>query len=125
MTIDEVIALLEESPGPDIKLDVMITALVEPGWEAVDGSLTLRRWSDKCAEWHYKYPPKFTNNIQLARDLSSWILLQASDIGADGLAVVVLGNPDTSPAGEVRGIHACLEIAWCIASLKAIKADRA
>lgn len=64
----------------------------------------------------------YTTDLTAARSLSDWMLLYASDIGADGLAVVRLGDPASSR--EVVGIHARLEIAWVIAAIKAIEATR-
>lgn len=69
-------------------------------------------------------PPSYTVSLDAARGLSNWVLIYASDIGADGLALVRLGNPAVSPSPEVSGIHSSLEIAWCIAGLKAQEAAR-
>lgn len=68
-------------------------------------------------------PPHYTTSIDATRSLSNWVLIAASDIGADGLAYVKLGNPATSPSQEVMGIHADLVMAWCIAALKAREAQ--
>ena len=71
---------------------------------------------------HASEAPRYTTSIDAARVLtknSDWVLLHASEIGADGFALVVYGNPGTRT--EVSGIHSRLEIAWCIAALKTRK----
>ena len=65
----------------------------------------------------------YTMSLDASRSLSNWVLVFASDIGADGLAMVELGDPSHSPSVEVCGIHSILEIAWCIAGLRARQRD--
>lgn len=65
----------------------------------------------------------YTTDLTTARNLSNWLLLYASDIGADGLAMVTLADPSTSPVKEVTGIHGRLVMAWVIAAMKAREAD--
>ena len=48
--------------------------------------------------------PDFLTSWDAARTVSNWVLLGASDIGADGLPLVELGNPATVPTGLVHGI---------------------
>ncbi len=66
--------------------------------------------------------PHYTTSLDAARSLSNWVLVYASDVGADGLALVRLADTG-SPVKEVEGIHNRLEMAWCIAALKARQAD--
>ena len=87
-----------------------------------DGKSKGRQWlvdSHGGIETWANHPPPFTTSLDAARSLSDWVLIYASDIGADGLAMVKLGDPGRSPSPEVVGIHASLEIAWCIAALRA------
>jgi hypothetical protein len=57
-------------------------------------------------------------NWHCARYLCSWLLLQASDIGADGLPLVRLGDP--SVTAEVVGIGRTLEQAYFAAAFRAL-----
>lgn len=104
----DLIARLEAAAEGSRELDTSIgrTYDLPPLSREVDGAP--RSW------------PHYTTSIDAARSLSNWMLIYASDIGADGLAMVKLGNPSlSSPSLEVYGIHSDLIIAWCIAALKA------
>lgn len=66
--------------------------------------------------------PRYTSSIDAARALSQWLLLYASDIGGDGLAMVRLGMPEHPPRtvegyGLGGGLHA-LARAYCAAAIR-------
>lgn len=119
MTLTDLIAALEAADGPSRELDAEIANLL---------GLTTSYWPGK--EWEYRDGgewrplPAYTTSLDAARSLSDWVLIHAGDISADGLAQVILGNPATTPVGEVEGIHQRLEIAWCIAALKTREFDK-
>lgn len=61
----------------------------------------------------------FTSSLDAARKLGG-MLVFASDIGADGLPMVKLvTDTSTTPVIEYTGIAPTLELAWCIAALRA------
>lgn len=62
----------------------------------------------------------WTRKLDDAVKLSDWILLYASDIGADGLPMVVLGDGSVAPSREAKGIAGgTLALTWCAAALRA------
>ena len=114
---------LEQATEGSRELDVRIAVKVGYDFEDVHG----KRFSQaiqQCPEMPYNaidswHVPNYTTSLDAARSLSNWVLIQASDIAADGLAFVELGDPSRSPSVEVHGIHANLVLAWCVAALKA------
>lgn len=67
----------------------------------------------------FNLAPFYTTSINSVRTLGG-LLVFASDIGADGLPMVKLVfDTSTTPVIEYTGIAATLELAWCIAALKA------
>lgn len=65
------------------------------------------------------YADKYSRSLDAARTLANdKILVQLSDIGADGLPLAVLADPSTTPTGEWQGIAATLPLAWCAAALR-------
>lgn len=68
--------------------------------------------------------PDPTASLDAARSLGGMIVC-ASEIGADGLALVKLVfDTTTTPIAEYTGIHSRLEIAYVIAALKALEAAK-
>lgn len=64
--------------------------------------------------------PFFTSNLNAPRHLGG-LLVFASDIGADGLAMVKLVfDTTTTPVVEHTGIHSRLHLAWLVAALKGL-----
>jgi len=78
------------------------------GWRCRDWG-SGDEWKPPQGSWHHteEEPPTYLHSLDAARTISTWVLIHASDIGADGLPLVVLGNPATTPAGEVRAIAYC------------------
>jgi hypothetical protein len=97
--MQDLIERLEKATGPDRELDSDIASLVYPNGE---GAM------------------RYTSSIDAARSIDKGALcVFASDIGADGQAIVKLvTDTATSPIIEHTGIHSRLEIAWCIAAVK-------
>lgn len=119
----------EQATGPDRELDGAIATSL--GWTDVHGSVLRADFQGGrppgVIDW-WDHVPRFTASLDAARTISEWVLLHASDIGADGLALVELGNPTTTPTGLVRGVgygggqHA-LVLALCAAALRALAAE--
>jgi hypothetical protein len=61
-----------------------------------------------------------STSIDKARRISNWLLLHMSDIGADGLPLVELGDCD---ANKVVGIARDLPLSYCAAALRAVAFD--
>ena len=104
-SIDAIIALLENARYSDFTIDEEISR-VTGIWNGEEMDV-----------------PSFTSNLNDARSISNWLLVYASDIGADGLALATLADPGYSPPLEATGMHSSLEIALCIAGLKARQLD--
>lgn len=123
------ISELERAREGSRELDAKITALVERRTITHDDKgRMLGRADDPPHDicilyWpggtDYPFVKRYTTSLDAVRSLSNWVLIRASDIAADGLALVELGDPSRSPSVEVTGIHADLILAWCIAALKA------
>ncbi len=122
-TQDALIARLEAATGPDEELDGEIALIAgwtygkrererQPWWRDAQG------YRAGVGGWDNR-PPPFTGSFDKARTLSDWLLVQASDIGADGLPLVILGNPGVTPPADATGIGATLPLCMCIAALKA------
>ena len=115
--LQSLIERLEKVEGPDRELDRAIHALEFP-CDLFDGPPDDPVYQEPNSPLWFNVPT-YTASLDAAVGLSNWILLHASDIGADGLPLVQLGDPSRSPVVEVTGIHQRLVIAWCIAALKA------
>ncbi len=93
-------------------------------------------WTEDEWGWYYQTSPngrnlpytlkapQWTRDLNAVRELSNWILIHASDIGADGFPLVELSDPSTSPPRIARGIGLCggphaLTRAWLAAALRA------
>ena len=64
-------------------------------------------------------PPTYTQSIDTVRRHFDYLCVYASDIGADGLAMVKLvTDTSTSPIAEHVGIAVRLEHAWLAAALR-------
>lgn len=65
--------------------------------------------------------PAYTTSLDAAATLSTWMLISASDIEADGLPAVRLGDPSPRQGiKEVLGLCGrTLALTWCAAALKA------
>lgn len=66
-------------------------------------------------------PPAFTSSLDDTRKSFPYLCVFASDMGADGLAMVKLvADTSTTPVIEYAGIAARLEAAWLAAALRAL-----
>lgn len=121
------ISRLKKAEGPDRELDCDIARSL--GWQ-VQWTTDDAHQFIPCGIWGDERKgekgliPRFTESLDAARGMSNWVVLYASDIGADGLALVQLGDPSRSPTVEVSGIHPSLVVAWCIAALKARQSEK-
>lgn len=108
----------ENAEGPDRRLDADIARAAR--WE----HRALVAWWYPPGSKTAQALPHFTASFDAARTICRWILISASDIGADGMARVVLGNPTPPSPMEACGIsygggkHA-LALAYCAAALRA------
>lgn len=107
----DLIARLEAAETGSRELDLCIWCQIEYGGQPTEGNVFKRGLV-------LNNQPHYTTSLDVARSLSNWVLLQLSDIGADGLALAVLGNPAVSPAVEVSGVHSSPIMALCIAGMK-------
>lgn len=121
MTKDELIAELEQTTSganDSRKLDIAVADEVFG-----KGILVADPFSGKETMWYSnnKLIPlrHYTISLDAARSLSNWVLLHLGDIGADGLPYAVLGDPSQTPPKEATGIGATIELALCIAGVKA------
>ncbi len=83
-------------------------------------------WNDSWPNWGDRHQvegiarelgcPDCASSLDAASTLSGWALAYASDIGADGLPLVVLTD-GTSEAKGVAGRN--LTLTWCAAALRA------
>lgn len=87
-----------------------------------DDAMGLRRdISAAVLDLPAEYAPPWHRSLDTARSISTWIIVHASEIGADGMALVELsdtGGP-CRPVNVVRGVGSTLAIALCAASLRA------
>ena len=111
----DLIARLEAARGPDRELDAEIAKHL--GWvRAKSAEIGWYDESGMCCD----VCPHYTRSIGAARSIcEDAMLVYASEIGADGLPLVKLVTNTESPIVEHEGIAATLELAWCIAALKA------
>lgn len=99
-----------------------------PDWETAGGHWVPPEYGDghfscHCEnDAHFADPPPYTTDLNAARSLSNLVLLHAGEITADGMALVELGDTG-SPVKTYKGIASRLEMAWCVAALKARQAD--
>lgn len=129
--MDELIEKLEKATGPDRELDLSIAdvfgfkqtivnlSACPPLFPKADKFKGIWRDGSKTA------CPKYTLSIDAALTLTDLILLQLSDIGADGLPFAVLGDPSPTPTREYIGIASSKAKAICIAALRARKQTNA
>lgn len=117
----DLIERLERASGPDRELanDVLFAC----GWtahETSDGPDRHVVWESPDGHgFEDGDQPDPTASLDAARSLGGMIVY-ASDIGADGLALVKLVfDTTTTPIVEYTGIHSRLEIAYVIAALRA------
>lgn len=90
-------------------------------WDIKGGSVVFERWNDdnRCP-FNGGYPlPAYTASLDAIRSLGGMVVF-ASDIGADGLAMVkIVIDTSTSPIVEHTGIAPQLQHAWLAAALRA------
>lgn len=105
---------LEALTGPSREVDAEIAKAT--GWKPVQWE-----FAGKYGVAWGAVPPNFTSSLDAARSIfPNAMLIYANEIGADGLPYVQLcTNTSTNPVTVHAGIGATLEIAWCIAALKA------
>ena len=119
--IEKLEAATEGSRELDLSLDECV-ARDEEG--RLDLHATIRYFENQNERLPYdnigmEWLPHYTTSLDDARSISDWILLELSDIGADGLPLARLGDPSRSPPVEVSGIGADLILSLCIAGVKA------
>ena len=112
------ITRLEAAKGPDRELDAEIAKHL--GWTTFIFGGAGPCWKDTNGRIMAECP-HYTGSIDAARTISSdTLLVHASDIGAKGLPLVrLVMDTSKSPIIEHHGIARTLELAWCIAALKA------
>lgn len=120
--IEELARSVEGLTKPSRKLDAKIYCALFPhphGYKLraeKDGSISV--YVDDY--WHHSYTvaKDYTSSIDDVRSLGGMVVF-ASDIGADGLAMVKLVvDTGTTPVVEHTGIAANLEFAWLAAVLR-------
>lgn len=120
------ITRLEALAGPDRELGNEI--LLECGWsqrEDGDGPDRITIWiAPDGGEFFDGEQLNPTRSIDAARSIcKDAMVVQASEIGADGLPMVwLVTDTSTSPVIDYIGIASTIELAWCIAALKAREA---
>jgi hypothetical protein len=121
----------EKASKPSRLLDFEIQVLIDDRyWPIYDWKWRITnpnaRMSDYLAEYRSIIDdddqdfdfPRYTSSLDGSRSIGG-MLVFASDIGADGLALVCLvTDTGTSPIKEYVGIAATLELAWCAAALR-------
>lgn len=131
----ELAAKVEQASGPDRELDALIAATARTGTEhawamkypawlaAADGRVHLEKNGPSFEA------PAYTASLDAAMKLLDGVgvMMHLSDIGADGLPLARVGNPET--AEVFNGIASCimtdtaptagLALALCAAALKA------
>lgn len=120
--VRHLISLVERAPAPNRHLDRLVHYLVGTSVRQPPYRLELSIRD----QWDVK---RYTDNFDAARSLTNWVLVGASDIGADGLAWVSFANPATTPSGQVEGIsfgggHGSLARAACAAAIRAYLIDK-
>lgn len=123
---ETLIKRLEALTGPSREVDEEIAKAL--GWTAVPWNFAGAcgmTWYASGGEVH-KECPRFTGSIDAARSICPDVMVvYASEIGGDGLPYVELCTSTDTPVAVHNGIGKTLEIAWCIAALKAREADNA
>lgn len=116
-SLPSLIQRLEEAPGPCPKLDAEIC---EVQLRLIVPNVTWQQLRHVVEQ----VPCSYTSSFDLARGLSKWVLVHASDIGADGLPLVRLGNPGNVMIvlGVGQGDKG-LARAMCAAALQALAID--
>lgn len=113
------IKCLEALTGPSREVDAEIAKAV--GWSFEPEFLTLK-WTSPNGEISRAAPPQFTSSLDAARSICQGaMIVYVNEIAADGLPYMQLCT-STDPPTVHDGIGATIEIAWCIAALKAREA---
>ncbi len=109
---------LEAATWPNRELDAEIA--LATGWE-FDPKFLILQWTSPDGQISKPSPPNFTSSIDAARSIcKDAMVVQASEVGADGLPMVrLVTDTGTSPVIEYIGIASTIELAWCIAALRA------
>lgn len=123
---ETLIKRLEALTGPDREVDTEIWLTVTPG--ATRRTTHVDHWNkpydiDETRDGIGKLiiVPNYTGSIDAARSIcKDAMVVQASEIGADGLPMVrLVTDTSTSPVIDYIGIASTIELAWCIAALRA------
>lgn len=122
MTLAEQIESLSE---PSQAVDDAIWLAVTPGGAISNWSYEHKASGRKCQVREVRIEggrlqtvPCFTKSLDAVRALGGLVVF-ASDIGADGLALVKLvSDTSTTPIAEYTGIASTLECAWLAAALR-------
>lgn len=116
---------VEALTGPSRDIDDAIWLAMTPGAEIRHVSYTHRVSGRVCHireerinGGHLQTCPRYTESFDAVRSLGGMCVF-ASDIGADGLAIVKLvADTSTTPIVEYTGIASGLERAWLAAALR-------
>lgn len=121
-----------------MKLSSQVEALIEPSrdiddaiWLAVTPGAQINKYSyvhftgvrchvreERINGGPLQTVPRYTGSLDATRSLGGMCVF-ASDIGADGIALVKLvADTSTTPVQEFTGIAASLECAWLAAALR-------
>lgn len=116
---------VEKLTGPDREVDGAICLAL--GWTLQKMKGDRHPYYRRPGETDYymrSTPPAYTASIDAARSLGGMVVF-ASDIGADGLAMVKVVSDTSMPhIDEHTGIASRLEHAWLAASLRALARQR-
>lgn len=114
------ITQLENLKGPSREVDAEIAKAM--GWKSFTWEFAGRcglTWYAPLNSVGHPQPPNYTGSIDAARSIcKDAMVVQASEIGADGLPIVrLVTDTSTSPVIDYVGIASTIELAWCIAAL--------
>lgn len=97
---------------PAVLLALAVRCETEEASIALEMAIEIATGKHNGAMW-------WTRKWEAARSLSDWILVHASDIGADGLPLVHLADPETGR--EAKGVAGrTLTLTYCAAACRAL-----
>ena len=106
----------EAATGPDRDLDALIHQACVATWATADEWVKVVN-GPFGREAVFDYTASIDAAMTLANKIA--VILHMSDIGADGLPLVWLADPSTTPTREWTGIARTLPLAFCAAALRA------
>jgi len=86
----------------------------EPGECSASNFICWERSAEYCVKI-----PLYTTSLDAARSITDCVLINLSDVAADGLALAQVGDPRKTPSESYLGMHANLVIALCLAQILA------